>query len=89
MLISVDDLTRLDDEGRVTLMDWERTAGQWQQLAAPDDDIRFAIQALGEIDNAHDVVVAVAVIVGTADRAEGIKAWSFRGDRYIEATWVK
>lgn len=52
--------TRLDDEGRVTLMDWERTAGQWQQLAAPDDDIRFAIQALGEIDNAHDVVVAVS-----------------------------
>lgn len=52
--------TRLDDEGRVTLMDWERTGGQWRQLAAPDDGMRFAIQELGEIDNTHDVVVAVS-----------------------------
>lgn len=52
--------TRLEDEGRVTLMDWERTTRQWQQLTAPDDGARFAIQTLGDLENASEVVVAVS-----------------------------
>ena len=31
----------------------------------------------------------VAVIVGRSVQPDGIKAWSFRGGRYIEATWVE
>jgi hypothetical protein len=38
---------------------------------------------------AQDLPHPIAIIVGTSDRPEGIKAWSFRGDRYVEATWAK
>ena len=52
--------TRLDDEGRVVLMDWERTARQWQQLVEPDDKTRFAISGVSNVGNSPEVVVAVS-----------------------------
>lgn len=37
----------------------------------------------------QDLPYPIAIIVGQSDKPEGIKAWSFRNERYIEATWIK
>lgn len=37
----------------------------------------------------QDLPHPIAIIVGKSEKPEGIKAWSFRGGRYIEATWLK
>jgi hypothetical protein len=52
--------TQLDDEGKVVILDWERTAGRWKELLEPDDGTRFTISGLDEIGNASEVVVAVS-----------------------------
>ncbi len=52
--------TQLDDEGKVVLLDWERTAGRWKELLEPDDGARFTISGLNEIGDAEEVVVAVS-----------------------------
>lgn len=36
----------------------------------------------------QDLPHPIAIIVGKSDRPEGIKAWSFRGGRHVEATWI-
>jgi hypothetical protein len=38
----------LDDEGRITPMDWDRGRGTWRQLDGIDDGDRFAISTLPE-----------------------------------------
>jgi hypothetical protein len=37
----------------------------------------------------QDLPHPIAIIVGMSDKSEGIKAWSFRGGRYIEAVRVR
>jgi hypothetical protein len=51
--------TLFDDEGKVVLMDWERTAGKWLELTEADDGGRFNITGL-DIAPSSDVVVAVS-----------------------------
>lgn len=36
-----------------------------------------------------DLPHPMAIIVGNSNKPEGIKAWSFRGGRYVEAVWSK
>lgn len=35
----------------------------------------------------QDLPHPLAIIVGNSSSPEGIKAWSFRAGRYVEATW--
>lgn len=37
----------------------------------------------------QDLPHPIAIIVGKSNKPEGIKAWSFRGGRYVEAAWTK
>lgn len=37
----------------------------------------------------QDLPHPLAVIVGQSSKPEGIKAWSFRNGRYVEATWAR
>lgn len=37
----------------------------------------------------QDLPHPIAIIVGKSDKSEGIKAWSFRGGRYIEAVRIR
>ena len=37
----------------------------------------------------QDLPHPIAIIVGKSEKPEGIKAWSFRGGRYVEATWLR
>ncbi len=37
----------------------------------------------------QDLPHPIAIIVGTSSKPEGIKAWSFRDDTYLEATWSR
>jgi hypothetical protein len=52
--------TLLDDEGKVVIVDWDRTAGHWRELNEPDDGSRFTINGLDDVVSATDVVVAVS-----------------------------
>jgi hypothetical protein len=52
--------TLFDDEGKVVLMDWERTAGKWLELNQADDGGRFAVTGLDTLLTTADVVVAVS-----------------------------
>ncbi|EQB2600303.1 Mov34/MPN/PAD-1 family protein [Aeromonas salmonicida] len=37
----------------------------------------------------QDLPHPIAIIVGTSSKPEGIKAWSFRGGKYVEAAWTR
>lgn len=50
----------LDDEGSVTLMDWDRTKSQWGELDLADDGSRFTVSGLELAAGAPDVVLAVS-----------------------------
>lgn len=50
----------LDDEGKVTLFDWERSTGQWRQLLDVDDGVRFQLTGLDETGASDSAVVAVS-----------------------------
>lgn len=51
----------LDDEGRVQLMEWERTTGIWKELDEQDSGERFSISGLTEVEfQCPDIVVAVS-----------------------------
>lgn len=52
--------TLFDDDGKVVLMDWERTAGKWLDLNQADDGGRFTITGLDTLSSTKDVVVAVS-----------------------------
>lgn len=63
----------IDDEGSVTLMDWNRHEDRWAELDGQDDGNRFAVSGLqGVPDFCSEVVMAVSVSYGV-DRA-GIAA---------------
>lgn len=67
----------LDDEGAVTVMDWDRTADRWRLLDCADDDERFLPVNLGAISpGTQEVMLAVSVSYG-AD-LEGVQAVSIR-----------
>jgi len=52
--------TLIDDEGKVLLMDWERTQGQWKQLEHPDDGSRFASTGLEDVAGPEAVLAVSA-----------------------------
>lgn len=51
----------LDDEGRVTLLDWDRAQECWRGLDEPDDGERLVLTGLETVGDASEVVVAVSV----------------------------
>lgn len=50
----------LDDEGRVTLMDWDRTKEQWRELTDIDSGNRFEVDGLDDAKRSAPVVMAVS-----------------------------
>lgn len=53
--------TLIEDEGKVVLMDWERTARKWQELDQPDDGSRFSVSGMDAVPaNTADVVMIVS-----------------------------
>jgi len=50
----------LDDEGRVTLMDWDRTKEQWRELTDVDSGSRFQLDGLDSVQSNGEVVLAVS-----------------------------
>jgi hypothetical protein len=58
--------TLFDDEGKVALMDWERTSGRWCELKDSDDGSRFDLQGMDTLVPASDVVVAVSASYRTS-----------------------
>ena len=55
----------LDDESRVTVMDWDRNSDCWRTLDGKDDDALFTICGIDQIQpGTKDVAVAVSVSYG-------------------------
>lgn len=50
-----------DDEGRIVVMDWDRTREAWRDLDGKDDGLRFEVEGLDGIGSAKEVVLAVSV----------------------------
>ncbi|WP_313528353.1 SAVED domain-containing protein [Shinella sp.] len=50
-----------DDEGRIVVMDWDRTREAWRSLNSHDDGQRFEVDGLDDIRSAKEVVLAVSV----------------------------
>jgi hypothetical protein len=63
----------IDDEGPVTLMDWDRHRSVWRQLDEPDDGARFSVTGLDLIPQGTKRV-AVCVSVSYANAELGIRA---------------
>lgn len=54
-----------DDEGAVTLLDWDRNANKWRELDAEDDHRRFQIGGLKSVPaGCSEVALAVSVSYG-------------------------
>lgn len=51
----------LDDEGEVTLMDWDRKGNYWRSLDGQDDGGRFTITGMEQIGQAEEIVVSLSV----------------------------
>jgi hypothetical protein len=51
----------LDDEGKVTLMDWDRIRADWRSLDSQDDGDRFSVTGMEQIGQAEEIVVSVSV----------------------------
>ncbi len=52
----------IDDEGSVTIMDWDRHAEEWRTLDANDDGRRFTVLGLEDVSaNSAEVALAVSV----------------------------
>lgn len=51
----------LDDEDRVSLLDWDREREDWRNLDEPDDGERLELSGLETVGAASEVVVAVSV----------------------------
>ncbi len=49
-----------DDEGRVIVMDWDRTREAWRDLDGADDGHRFQLEGFDDIGDATEVVLAVS-----------------------------
>lgn len=50
-----------DDEGRIVVMDWDRTREAWRSLDSDDDGQRFEIEGLDDVGSSKEVVVAVSL----------------------------
>lgn len=50
-----------DDEGRIVVMDWDRSSEAWRSLDGHDDGQRFGVEGLDEIESAKEIVLAVSV----------------------------
>lgn len=51
----------LDDEGGVTLMDWDRKGDCWRSLDSQDDGDRFTVTGMEQIGQAVEIVVSISV----------------------------
>lgn len=51
----------LDDEGEISVFDWDRTKETWRALDDEDDGKRFLIPNIGESDGHMEVLLAVSV----------------------------
>ena len=51
----------LDDEGPITVMDWDRSTSVWRTLDGTDDRVKFEIAGLDGVGSAPEVVLAVSV----------------------------
>jgi hypothetical protein len=49
-----------DDEGRIVVMDWDRTREAWRGLDDEDDGQRFQLEGFDGIGNATEIVLAVS-----------------------------
>lgn len=52
---------QLDDEGPVTLMDWDRNGNFWRSLDGQDDGDRFSVSGMEQVEQAHEIVLSVSV----------------------------
>lgn len=52
--------TLLDDEGKVVIMDWDRTTGCWRELNDSDSGCRFSVTGLDDLAPTTEVVLAVS-----------------------------
>lgn len=51
----------LDDEGRLTPLDWDRKVGRWRELDALDDGEAFSVSGMEQVPpDADEVVIAVS-----------------------------
>lgn len=50
----------LDDEGQITLMDWERVVEDWKELAEPDSGERFSVLGMETWNGESEVVLAIS-----------------------------
>jgi len=51
----------LDDEGGITLMDWDRNGDYWRSLDSQDDGDRFTVSGMDKIGQAEEIVVSISV----------------------------
>lgn len=49
-----------DDEGRIIVMDWDRTREAWRGLEGVDDGQRFQLEGIDDIGDTTEVVLAVS-----------------------------
>lgn len=50
----------LDDEGKVVVMDWDRSTDRWRSLDGPDDNLRFDISGIEAARGTREAVLAVS-----------------------------
>lgn len=50
----------LDDEGAISIYDWDRIREDWRDLDGSDDGRSFAVTGLSELETSEEVVLAVA-----------------------------
>lgn len=74
---------QLDDEGAVTLMDWDRNGDYWRTLNGQDDGGRFTISGMDQVGQAEEVVLSVSVSYPT--NTSGI-AKTFAGQPVVSMT---
>lgn len=77
---------QLDDEGCVTLMDWDRNGDCWRSIDGQDDGDRFEISGMDQIGQAEEIVLSVSVSYPT--NAQGI-IQSFTGQPIVSMTLSK
>lgn len=77
---------QLDDEGSVTLMDWDRNGDYWRSLDGQDDGGRFVVSGMDQVGQAEEVVLSVSVSYPT--NASGITQ-TFAGQPIISMTLPK
>lgn len=52
---------QLDDEGCITLMDWDRNGDYWRSLDGQDDGDRFDVIGMDQVGQAEEIVLNVSV----------------------------